>query len=111
MIYEASASGVRLITYDNWLDLGNLPVHFVEKRWDEDRFQKILRKKVGPNLGKGYGKLTLLGIALGDQELGVDGEKTFICSELAYDFLEEDLGDLGKVEDKITPLMMYDALT
>ena len=111
MIYEAAASGVRLVTFDNWLQMGNVPVHFVEKQWDECRFQKTLKEKVGPKLGKAYGKLTLLGIAIGDQELGVDGGKTFICSELAYDFLEDELGDLGKVEDKITPLMMYDAVT
>jgi hypothetical protein len=110
MVYEAMANGVRLTSYDHWLASGNLPVHLINKRWTKEKFRQVFKEKVGPKLGKPYGFWTLLGIAFGSNELGIDGDKTFICSEIAYDFLEEELVDLVKMQDKVTPKDMYEAL-
>jgi uncharacterized protein YycO len=104
LIYEASVRGVTLQPMHRWTKKHDvilsreIPVDSIEKR-------RVIRKAVD-RCGVPYGFHTLFGILLRN-DLGMDGPKTFICSEFVYDVLKEKIkADLPN-RDGITPRELW----
>ena len=106
LVYEATGSGVTLLTYDNWLAKGNEVVGQKDFSLHNNHFRVKLVTAYS-YLGKPYGFRTILGILFRGRKLGQDGKASFICSELAYDFLEYELSALKKEGDRVTPKDLY----
>jgi uncharacterized protein YycO len=103
LIYEANHSGVRILPYSTWQKESNVVTAIARFEVSEEMFRRKLQRAFY-RLEKPYGVSTLLGILMkGELNIGLDGDRSFICSECAYDFLQEELPKLGKPKDLITP--------
>lgn len=104
LVYEASVKGVTLMPMFRWQKKQRIIAERVIKV-DKLEKRRVIRKAVD-RCGTPYGFHTLLGIFLGNN-LGMDGKKTFICSEFAYDVLKEKIKKDLPDRDDITPRELW----
>lgn len=104
LVLDATAHGVTIRNYKDFKKKNKI----IEEKVLDQQFisPDDLANTAVPFLGKKYGYLTLLGILLKDlgiKNIGNDGTKSFICSELVARVLEKYIGiDTGSF-DYITP--------
>jgi len=106
LVYEANISGVRILSYETWLAEGNVITARASFQIHADKMREKLQRAFS-FLERPYGKLTILSILFNGQAFGADGTDSFICSEIAHDFLEYELPRIDKSSDQITPKDLF----
>lgn len=107
IVYEAIGKGVVCQEYSNWLEENKIIAEFAIE-YDVEEYKRVQQKCID-QLGKPYGFRNLLAIALGRTQV-IDDGKSFICSELAYMATKNQLPELYKNQDVVTPKDLYEAL-
>jgi hypothetical protein len=108
LVLEANYKGVIISAFDVWKNNKNTIIKEKEYIVDKGLMETKL-KRTFEHMGEPYGAATLIGIALGTNH-GKDGDNSWICSEIAYIFAEEEIGKIDKPQDWITPKDIFDAV-
>lgn len=106
IVYESTGKGIICMSKEQWKKK-NLLVYEREFRYKEDEYRNI-QKYCIKQLGKPYGFRNLVAILTGNNNV-TDGNKSFICSELAYTVLKNKL-KIFKKQDYVTPRDLYEAV-
>lgn len=103
MVFEASHFFVHFMPYQRWAQDNML----IDRKWidlSDEEFKNFVRWSLD-QANKPYSIKDILGIVLGKLNFFKDGEKAFICSELAARALKID-----QASDFITPKQLHQVI-
>ncbi|MCP4267026.1 MAG: hypothetical protein GY777_15890 [Candidatus Brocadiaceae bacterium] len=106
IVYEATWWGIVCKGKARWIEK-NITVHEKKFRFPKEDYRAI-QKYCIRQLGKPYGFRNFLAL-ITNYKCVTDGEKSFICSELAYRVISKKI-DIGKDPDYVTPRDLYEAV-
>ncbi len=105
LVYEANWSGVVFKNMPTWAKKNEV-IYCHDIDISKRRLSELFTFCID-NLGKKYGYVTLLSILFKGKG---DGDRTFICSELLYRALEDEMKHVHKRSDLVTPKDIYEAI-